>query len=51
VRKIDGLVRLDVTLVDQAGDGAVHDADTPAPAVLQVVLEGGRAPSSETVTV
>jgi hypothetical protein len=25
-------------LVDQAGDGAVHDADTPAPALLQVVV-------------
>jgi hypothetical protein len=35
--EIDQLVRLDVALVDCAA-GAVHDADTPAPALLQVVV-------------
>jgi hypothetical protein len=37
-KEIDELVRLDVALVDCAADGAVHDADTPPTALLQVVV-------------
>jgi hypothetical protein len=37
-REVDELLRLDVALVDCAADGAVHDAETPPPALLQVVV-------------
>ena len=42
-REIDALMRLDVTLVDQAGDGAVHDAATSSAALLQVTVKEATA--------
>jgi hypothetical protein len=36
-------VRLDVALTDQAGDGAVHDEFTSAPALWQVKVQAGAA--------
>jgi hypothetical protein len=45
-RRADAIAALqreivDVALVDCAADGAVHDADAPPPALLQVVVVAG----------
>jgi hypothetical protein len=41
--EVDQLLRTDVALVDQTGDGAVHDEFTSAPALLQVKVQARAA--------